>query len=80
MNTLTHTQRIISTSAAAGLLARTTLVLAPAASQASRLPADPVVTFAAPAPASQPVSNGHAASMRAVLEDLRGSDSVSPHC
>ena len=80
MNTLTHSQRIIRTSAAAGLLALSTLVLSPASSQASRLPADPIVTVAAPAPTSQPVSNGHAASMRAVLEDLRGYDTVTPHC
>jgi hypothetical protein len=80
MNTLTHSQRILSTTAAAGLLALTALVLAPAPTQASRLPTDPIVTFAAPAPASQPVSNGHAASMRATFEDLRNLDTVSPHC
>jgi hypothetical protein len=77
MNTISRTHRNLT---AAGLLALTTLVLAPAPSQASRLPADPIVSVAAPVAVSQPSGNSHAASMRDLIADLHSDATVTPHC
>lgn len=78
MNTISRTHRNLT--AVAGLLALTTLVLAPAPSQASRLPADPIVSVAAPVAVSQPTGDSHAASMRVLFADLHADDAVTPHC
>jgi hypothetical protein len=79
MKTTSPSQRKAISITAAGLFALTTLVLAPTPAQASRLPSDPIVFVAAPVAVAQPSGDSHAASMRALLADLRV-ETDAPHC
>ena len=50
----------------------TVLLLLPSAAEASRLPADPLTTVAAPVAVTQLVTDAHASSVRAAVADLHG--------
>jgi hypothetical protein len=66
----THTHRT-ATTLAAGAVALTGLLLAPARAQASRIPADPITFVATPLVLAQMTADAHTASVRAALQDLQ---------
>lgn len=70
MFTATHTHRT-ATTLAAGAVALTGLLLAPAPAQASRIPADPITFVATPLLLAQMTTEAHTASVRAALQDLQ---------
>jgi hypothetical protein len=72
METIALSRDRVSAFAAAGVLALTALVLAPAAAHASRLPADPMTLVSAPTlVATQLVNATHATNVWSAIADLR---------
>jgi len=63
-----HRTRII---VAAAFLGATFIALTPATAHATRLPADPVAFVGTPLVLAEMVTEGHAAVVRAALEELR---------
>ena len=65
-------QRNSAAATATVLLGLTAVLLAPSTAHASRLPADPIITFVAtPLEQARLVADAHAANVWAALEDLR---------
>ena len=71
MNIITRTQHRTSTIVAAAFLGATFLALTPAAAHATRIPADPIAFVGTPVLLAQLVESGHAATVRAAIQELR---------
>jgi hypothetical protein len=66
----THSHRTAST-VVAGIFGLTLLALAPAPANATRIPADPITFVPTPTALAQLVTDGHAANVRAAIQELR---------
>jgi hypothetical protein len=55
----------------AGIFGLTLLALAPAPADATRIPADPITFVPTPTALAQLVTDGHAANVRAAIQELR---------
>jgi len=71
METTTRTQHRTSTIVAAAFLGAAFLALTPTAAHASRLPADPIAFVGTPVSLAELVTEGHAATVRAAIDELR---------
>jgi hypothetical protein len=71
METITSTQHRIAATVAAAFLGATVLALTPSAAHATRLPADPITFVGTPVLLAQLVTEGHAATVRAAIQELR---------
>ena len=70
MFTRTHVTRTMTVTAA-GTLCLAALLFGPTPAQASRLPADPFTFVGTPLTLTRLVDDGHAARVRAALEEIR---------
>jgi len=71
MEITTCTQHRTAVTLAAAFLGATLIALTPAAAHASRLPADPIAFVGTPVSLAQLVTDGHAETVWAAIEELR---------